>query len=508
MTGASFFDVCRLIIALLLTAACTDARQLLQLALLHRHGARTEPFVSDHGLNWDSCVLSESGVEMALSLGRFTKNKYESFLPRNYSYRIIDSISTDFERTIRTGVGFLRGMYNSTDAIPFLEHKPQNKDFLLGYYYSWPSAVLGTEYIQSYNMRNNADTLSYFPQEKLDVIGNTLGCPILCKENQTLCALLGEDVSTCRLSNGGLTPNLTSLFPQMFEAQEKSNAFLYLYNESDPYWRATGPYGRLLAVDIIDTFEQTAEVFGVNGSLPEALLRHFSAHDVTIYSFFSAIGAVRPGVVQEDILVPNFASAVFLEVYSDANVSVAFYECNQSYGSGFPYSRVGNVTIGCKPTPPASQEDYVDVYYDVECPLQHFRNFVDLKKPLFPSNGSGFPDKPWCYADPQDERINACWRNSTDAPNAECAQYRLVCPEFACDETLNLILDRTTYRCVSIASSTATDAAWGSSLHRNAGWYVGIVFSSVLIGIVLGAALKFIAFERQSKSEAPLMDAS
>lgn len=133
--------------------------------------------VSDHGLNWNNCVLSEQGVVMALSLGRFVKERYAASLnlPAEYSPIAVTSQSTDFERTIRTGVGMLRGMYNGTNEIPFLTHLQPDTDDLLGYYYSWPSAVLGSQYIQGYNTLYNNATLEYFNQSNLDIVGSELG---------------------------------------------------------------------------------------------------------------------------------------------------------------------------------------------------------------------------------------------------------------------------------------------------------------------------------------------
>lgn len=491
--GARVSPLPLLVVVIFLLVTLVHGRTLLQAALLHRHGARTEPLVTDHGLNWDICVLSSSGVEMALSLGRFTRQRYGSFLPSEYDMYQIESRTTDFERTIRTGVGVLRGMYDGINDIPYLTHKPQDLDFLLSYYYSWPSAVLGTYYIRGYNTRNNNVTLSYFPQEKLDVIGQQLNCPNLCRENQTLCALLGEDVSTCRLSNGGLSEELSGLFPQLFEAQERSNAFLYLYNESSLYWRNTGPYGRLLAVDVFNAFNATLAT-GASPAVGKFL--QYSAHDVTIYGLFVALGVVTPDTVAELVLVPNFASAVYLDLYDDGNVSISFYECNQSYGSGFPYENPTPVQMGCMPLPSAVP---VDVYYAAECPLQHFKNFVDLKAPQW----SVDPQKPYCYADPADLVANHCERDSEARGSDSCALYRTICPEYACETSKGYVLNRTSMQCQRMfLPAGAQRSAHPPSAKKSAGWYAGVVIASLLIGIVLGTVIRAFAFERQAKSEA------
>ncbi len=477
---------------LVFAAWSAEAQKLVQISVLHRHGARTEPFVSDHGLNWDFCVLSEQGVVMALGLGRFLREQYSSFLLPFYDPVSITSQSTDFERTIRTGVGVLRGMYNGSNEIPYLYHIPQATDDLLGYYYSWPSAVLGTHYIARYNSRNNNATLSFFHQDKLNEVGAELGCPELCLNNQTLCALLGEDVSTCRLSNGGLSPELHGLLPLMFQAQEASNSFLYLYNESDKYWRNTGPYGRLLAVRISNRFNDTLQRMGTNSPSPVRMW-HYSAHDITIYGFFAAIGSINSTTRRENVLVPTFASAVVLELYDDETVRIRFAECNQTYGSGFPFSFLDGMVMGCKATPPKSDLDTSDVYYSESCPLQHYRNFVDTKRPYFEDVGG--PDMPWCYADPADAVANGCEPNNPVPPvSPQCITYRTYCSRFACDALNGFVLNMSNLACVKLRPGPAELKDEHPDMTPL--WYCEVVAVSLVTGVVFGALIKFFIFER------------
>ena len=481
------------IIALISWAGTVNAQKLVQISVLHRHGARTEPFVSDHGLNWNFCVLSDEGVVMALNLGSFIKKQYSDFLLPYYDPISITSQSTDFERTIRTGVGLLRGMYNGSLDIPYLSHIPQDTDDLLGYYYSWPSAVLGTHYIASYNERHNAATLSYFPQEKLNIIGDELGCPHLCLQNQTLCALLGEDVTTCRLSNGGLSSNLSNLLSLEFQAQEDSNSFLYMYNESDEYWRNTGPYGRLLAVRISNRFNDTLQRLGTASPSPIRMW-HYSAHDITIYGYFVAIGAINSTTdpKEVDLLVPTFASVVILELYDDGNVRLRFAECNQTYGSGYEYKFIDRIVMGCKSTRATSDFDTTGIYYAATCPLEHYRNFVDTKRPYFEDIGG--PDKPWCYADPADAVANGCEPDNPTPPTSpHCKSYRRLCAEFACDAKNGYVLNMSNLACVKLRLGPRDV---DDHPDMTPGWYAGVIAASLVTGAILGTLVKFFSFER------------
>lgn len=486
-----------LLIALVMSFA--SSRELLQVTLLHRHGARTEPIVTaDEQLYWGDCVLSETGVHMALSLGRFTRERYFNLLPGEYDERVIVSVTTDFERTVRTGVGFLRGMYNGTTEIPFLTHKPANIDFLMGYYYSWPSANLGLDVIEDYSADNNEKTLSFFPQADLDIVGRDLLCPILCSHNQTVCSLFGEDVSTCRLSNGGLTADLAALLPNMFQAQMMSNAFLYLYNKSSTYWSNTGPYGRLLAVEVFDQFNETIAAYHQHDELPSVKFYHYSAHDVTIYSFFTAVGVITLNTTQENILVPTFASAVYLELYSDGNVSIQFYESDQRFNSLYNYSLVDNVFLGCKQSPPLSFSDEEGIYFARECPLDHYKNFVDTMAPqsLNATNGA-----PWCFQDPEFMRLAKCFPNASNPPSEPCLAYRRICEQYSCDTASGFVLDRVSFTCVKLF-----DIPSSGEKKISVGVYVGVPLCSLAIGAVIGVMIRCFVFERQSKALlAPLL---
>lgn len=482
------------VVLALFTIQYTNARDLLQVTLLHRHGARTEPIVTeDELLSWGGCVLSDTGVRMALSLGQFTKAKYVDLLPSTYDERVIVSVTTDFERTIRTGFGCLRGMYNGSDEIPFLAHKTANYDYLMGYYYSWPSANLGLDFINSYNAANNAKTLSFFSQANLDVVGDELHCPILCGENQTTCSLFGEDVTTCRLSNGGLTQNLEELLPEMFQAQILSNSFLYLYNKSSLYWSQTGPYGRLLAVEIYDQYNATLAAYSPNDplALPSVKMYHYSAHDVTIYSFFTAIGVITLDTTQENILVPTFASAVYLELYSDGNISVQFYESNQRFGSAYNYSEVSNIFLGCKTTPPSSFADESGIYYATECPLEHYKNYVDT---MTPQSLNATNNAPWCYQDPDFMALTQCYPNASNLPSDDCLSYRKICEPQSCDTAQGFVLNRVSYTCEKMFNFPDQKSS------ISVGVYVGVPLSSFAMGAVIGMMIRCIVFERRSKA--------
>ena len=268
---------------------------------------------------------------MAFQLGKFIRQEYNGILPQTYDDVHIVSRSTSFERTVRTGVGVLRGMFETEESrklngsdrfvIPYLTRQMRDVDELLGYYYSWPSTVIRGHWIDTYNARSIPNTLHILNQTTLDKIGAALGSRKVCTENPTTCALLAEDISMCRLTNGGLSEFLRSLLPELYQAQVESNAFLYLYDHTNRYWQNTGPYGLELVQLMGKYFEarlnQSRE--GTNtDSAPR--LYHFSAHDVTIYGFFVALGAINATTTDLRRLVPSFAAATFVELYDDGTV--------------------------------------------------------------------------------------------------------------------------------------------------------------------------------------------
>ena len=473
------------IVATVVPIAISADGNVIHVNLIHRHGARTKPFIQGAILNWADVVLSQQGAVMALALGKFINEQYGpnssvGLLPMHYDMDKIVSRTTDFERTIRTGVGMLRGIYDGETEIPFLYHKPSDYDYMLGYFYSWPSAVLREEYINTFNAMNDQRTLQIVNQTTLNAIGDVIGTTI-CPTQQTLCALAGEDIATCDRSNGGLPPLLNELIQdgQLFRVQSESFAFQYLYNSSDRYWRNTGPYGRLLALEWI-----TNAKMALNGSNTEAVMHHYSAHDITIYGFFVALGVVNASTTDLRILIPSFTSVVIGELFPDGSIKLKYGRQDQDYGSGYGYQLYDDhLRMGCINSNNVT-------YYSQQCPLEELERFVDTMAPEAPDAT--------CYADPANAAQTGCDQMGVVPTNAHCIRYRKNCGFMACQAPY--VLDRTTWGCMKV---NARPPVAYKSLSAGAG--VAIAASSTLIGVVAGAFMALCSKKYQEQRSEPLM---
>ena len=255
----------------------------------------------DARLDWDMCHLTAEGGVMTEKLGQFIRAQYGAMVadvttglplvPTIYDRRRIVSVSTDFERTVRSAYGVLRGLFNetpessasflssTTDAdqhrdrdrdhlsyrggnfpttfTPFVWHLSQNSDLALDYYYSWPSAMLASTRYSHYNDEHDSETLTIVNQSSLDQFGAIFGCPLLCAAEQTACALFAEDVTSCRISNNvPATPGtnasvdeafLREMYPAVKTLQSLSNRYLYMadYRNLTAYWAHVGPYAKV-----------------------------------------------------------------------------------------------------------------------------------------------------------------------------------------------------------------------------------------------------------------------
>ena len=346
--------------------ADAEPRRIVKMAFMHRHGARTGPIVLPNGqLDFNEAVLTDIGVRMASALGLFLRRHYSNVTAMNdrsayynnytlfcnefytgplpcingtYNPRVLVSESTAFERTLRTGVGVVRGMfmhYNATLGdyaaddlvVPYLPAPPAPLDMKLGFYYSWPSAILHTPGpIAHYNADHNNDTLDLITQQQVDAMGAALfagtSASNQCATAQTLCVLAAQDIVSCAYSNGPnstINATLVELWPKFTEAQEYSNAFLYMnwgnrstVNNHDieigntsllnstsvedrqtDYWSGAGPYGRVYAQATIARFRQALADMEANNTADPSLVYHSSAHDVTIYGYLVAVGAIH-----------------------------------------------------------------------------------------------------------------------------------------------------------------------------------------------------------------------
>jgi hypothetical protein len=390
---------------------------------------------------------------MAVNLGQNLRQWYPTFIPSVYDRNHVISTSTDVERTIRTGYGVLTGLFprNTSDgaptannfSLPLLHHVPMMQDPRLGYYYSWPAALLHQPQLLVYNLDSAAETRSYLTPADLASAGDLTGAQQICSNASlaTTCALFAEDVGTCRNSNEGITQAYRDLLTpgKLFHAQALSNYFIYGPNASRPFDRAIGPYGMQIITDILDQFgaalEQLRDEPSNTTKAATPRVYHYSAHDITVYGFLVAMGVIDAATTDIHLLVPTFTSIVRLELYSNATVSFLFSYCDQAFGTQHDYHTVPTAVINC-------MDGAGNVYKSRNCRLGDFRRFIERKLNV---TKEAYPP---CYADPQDVLETKCapWHNTslatvddatlTDKQRAYagyCMTYRKACPAQACD---------------------------------------------------------------------------
>jgi hypothetical protein len=531
-------------------------RRLVQLAFMHRHGARTSPVVSHGLLDWSRCHLSGEGANMARSLGRFLRGRYGAnnstdtaasynFIPRDLNTSTYHVRTTDFERTVRTGFGVMRGLFpnatvtsNATnraaflDTVPYIMHEGNNADILIDYYYSWGGAMLRVPKFNEYGGAHDAATRLLLSETNLTALGRILGIPKMCAAEPTTCALFAEDVGMCRRSNDGISDEFRDLLPPLIDVLAQSITNLYSFNRSSRFDANKGAYALPLIRTIAGQFH--AALAGARGE--QKLVYHYSAHDTTVHGFLSGLGviddeALGPGV-DTLAVVPRFTTLALLELYSDATVTLVYAHCDQEMKSAY------NFTVD--PLPQLKCTDAAGKTYRAKtCSLDDFNRFSN--GPSFAAIGESAPKVDPCYADPADVALTQC--DPRDAgpasPSTErlaaleaaagahaevvkvkaCLTYRRMCPQVACNVSLvysetrgapvdgtvdNLVLNRVRWACEPTAAPAAVPTA------RHMKGYVLSGFFGFVVGIVGGAAVAVCVVLRRlrlaSKHDAAVQD--
>jgi hypothetical protein len=512
-------------------------RRLVQLAFMHRHGARTAPVVSHGVLDWSRCHLSGEGANMARSLGRFLRGRYGAnnstdtaarynFIPRYHNASEYYVRSTDYERTIRTGVGVVRGLFPEAEGgsatnraaflrtVPYVAHEAQNADIQMGYYYSWPSAVLRVPTFDQYNPSHDVETRAILSPANLTTLGEVLRIPKMCATAPTTCALFAEDVGTCWRSNVGIAPRFRALLPQLFLVQHQSFNYLYGYTRRSRFNRNSGAYGVPIATLMLRQFQDAlafhARPAAHAGAGAPFKVNHYSAHDITDYGLLVALGVNRPGVTNTYQLVPRFTTLIMLELYSDATVTLVYAHCGQEMKSAYNFTVDAAPTLTC-----------IDVagktYFAATCLVDDLKRFVAGPGHGVPGNATKTVDP--CYADPVDVALSQCDPHDAGGASQQrldavgpgdhelrvqlssCVSYRQLCPRQACDPRLVstsltprsaaalaalplVVLDRINWKCVPLPTPAAVPTFPSKAPYLRFGL---LVWAGIVLGLLLGA---------------------
>lgn len=442
---------------------------LINVFFMHRHGARTSAIVRNNVPDYNGCVLSAQGELMAKSLGRFLNERYNGtstnnftdkmlkFFPNSYSPFKVNSWSTDFERTIRTGSAALQSMFTTQEMIdggkpavaPYLQHLPQDADFMLSYYYSWPAALLHQQQLQDFFPRLNNFTRTIFSEEHLTLIGNYLNASLLCKESPTTCVIVCEDFVSCELSNqpSGTTPLLDQVVPlftdleYMYHLNVKNN---YLSVPCSDFWKGVG----FFAAEVIrDMMRKARNAIATSdddlmNDPATPVIHHYSAHDVTVYGLLVALGVVDENTTNMILNVPPFAATTLFELFRNGTMKFSYVVCNQTYNSDhkFVIQEGPAFQLNCMrpPTPPPPGEQQPSsalMYKSSTCPFEDIERAVNYTMATLYPKTSSVLEETMCYASLKDQNETNCHAENQQGSNNNCQSYRAYCQSVACSPT-------------------------------------------------------------------------
>lgn len=455
---------------------------ILQVNVLHRHGARQEGKYVNGQLNFNDAELTKAGAEMATQLGVALRLRYQSMLDIGKTPMQLQARSTDMARTIQTGYGAVSAASNST--IPFITHVPLAKDFLLAFADNFPSRILTANYWLRVSQMDDV-AAALLGSAGVDTLSSLFGA--WCHEHVMLCALYAEDVAQCRFSNGGLNESLWLLFPKLLQLQRMNYKWKFGVNASSPFFPA-GAVGYSIANQFL---ENAAEAVAQWSAAGEASTKwyHYSAHDNTVVGLYAALGAVT---LDSDsaLWVPRFAETVVMEVYG--NGTAAFFRGlpNETFNSGHSFGPFEPLPVACEAEDGTVTNSYTCGIADV---LRFVRRCAPTAVEVVRGDTSAACWLPSEYA-------GLC--NAVDSsPSPLCATYRSGCP-LSCsvivsDSVLDVASD---YTCWTFVSVTFSDNAASSLLSA---------FGSLFVGLALGNLIKkIVVYEERSDTDVAYLDAA
>ena len=448
----------------LLVVCNCDSSPVVQVSLLHRDGARQEAMLVDGELSWSECALTTSGMIMSQNLGRFLRQRYDSFLPTVYDSDEIIMQSSESGRCLQTAVGVWSTLFESTpnSSAPFIFHTPKEVDYVLDFYGALPSSAIRSPYFQNFFHQFNALAAE---SVNLTTLQSLFGSDICNPSNAMYCATYAQDVWQCRNSNQAFVdPRLDNMSSRLLQMQTKHNEYDFFNSTATPSgYRSVGSLGFPLAHRFLSEARRALD----NSST--ALLHQYSAHDNTVVGLALALGAISVGDGQVDHWVPRFTHTIGMDTFANGTVSFWWAAPQEKYSSGFEFPEEATpLIVQClgtaSPTP----------YYSSSCSLDDVHRF--LEQSAAPSTSS-----PECYLDAVDGM-----KCSNEAPgDTSCASYRLACPAAACAFNPDSVLDRTSARCLSFGDSPSPE----TNLKIAGPAAVGAFISGIFIGFAINRLL-------------------
>ncbi|AYU83622.1 membrane-bound acid phosphatase 2, putative [Leishmania donovani] len=428
-------------------ADAADILKVLQVNVLHRHGARSGlPRENATEICTESpCgYLSWAGIEMLLKVGGFLRTRYNTdpsvvsspmFESPNYDLDVAYSRSTDVLRTLQSAEAFLRGFFpNMSSLYAAIHTMPESTDVLLNsntqpwlkFFYSNNKALLRAVC--------NPLTDELFPDwTEITKIGAEIYQEGYCSDYETRsdCVRTLFDIGAAKKAIGELNqyPLLEANFEKLKRVTTVLFDYEYHYNHSDPLMFKQGGRGQPFVQQMVKNMEGVIE-----GSNTYKLM-HYSAHDTSLGPVWGTLGDRTP-----DGMMPPFAQVLVAELLQNPSTGAHYVRIlrgnpGQSPDTKFEFGWDSKWQMQCI--------DALGTAYKAEgniCPFADFKRFVKWSEP---ADARGY-----CYLDQVSIDIADCplepvayGTPPTALVPSTCRFYRSACPQFACGigETLNSV---------------------------------------------------------------------
>ncbi|KAG5490139.1 hypothetical protein JKF63_00258 [Porcisia hertigi] len=435
------------LIACVISAAEPGNLKVLQVQVLHRHGARSglarinpEMVCTESPCGY----LSWAGFEMMLKVGGFLRNRYNSdssvvsspmFESPNYNLDVSYSRSTDVLRTLQSAEAFLRGFFpNMSSLYPAIHTVLHSTDVLLNtnmqpwlrMFYSYNKPLIRAVC--------NPLTDELFPDWKvLTKIGAEIYQEEFCSDYETRseCAHTLFDIAAAKRAVGDLHKYqlLEANFEKLRSITHALFDYEFHYNHSDPLMLNQGGRGQQFVQQVVTNME------GVMAGSNSYKLMHYSAHDTTLSPVWGTLGDRTPHG-----MLPPFAQVLVAELMQNTMTGAYYVRILRGHPGQSPDT---NFEFAWDPSWQMQCIDDLGTTYKAKeniCLFDDFKRFVKWSEPA--------DERGYCYLDQATMDIINCPTEtvvsgtpSTVLVPRTCQLYRSACPQFACESgsTLNTL---------------------------------------------------------------------
>ncbi|CBZ28640.1 putative membrane-bound acid phosphatase [Leishmania mexicana MHOM/GT/2001/U1103] len=405
-----------------------------QVQVLHRHGSRSAvPTYNTTAICGSTpCgFLNPEGEMMMRNMGSFLRTRYNTdetvvdepfLLSSDYDLSVVESRSTDMERTLQSAHMLLAGMFpNESRLLPAIHTVPMSQDMML-YTFSQPWVALYTTYAgAAQSARMNPTIDRYFPDwTELRDLGAAVWSEGYCSNYTTRlgCAIMVYDISSAKLAVGELPVGVAARYDDLREIIAEWYRGMWHYDPSNSFSVQQGGRGQLFLKQVVENMDDF--VAGRN----TYKVMHYSGHDISLGAVWGTLGDKGVHAMQ-----PPYAQAFVLELVKNARsgeygVRVLRGWPGQTPDTGFTFSWDPTWQLQCQRS---NGMNYAAT--DNLCPLEDFRRYVSWTV--------GTDPRGMCLLDEETSAVLGCpaieeEQTVSVALPESCLLYRSACPAYAC----------------------------------------------------------------------------